>query len=123
MKRKDSEQDMAKYFQDHKDDEAEWEDEAETVIHKPTSIVYSVRFSPKELVELRRAARTKGVFLSELIRTSVIQHVREADETRIDIGAPHVKFYGRAEPPTVGTKGTSTEGSPFPPRTTTLVGA
>ncbi len=83
------EKDLARYFQEHKDDPEEWSDQAvEAEVARPPSIVYSVRFSSDELAELRRAAKTRRVTLSELVRTSAVEHVRESRDLQVHAAAP-----------------------------------
>ena len=63
----------------HRDDEAEWSDQAEKlVVSRTPSVVYSVRFNRAEIQELRAAADAQGVSLSGLIRRAVLTHVRES---------------------------------------------
>jgi hypothetical protein len=81
--------DIARYFQEHRDDEGEWSSEAEpATIKKTGSVVYSVRFKTGELSELRLVATSRGLTLSELIRSSAIRHVRETDVSPIEVAAP-----------------------------------
>ncbi len=106
--------DLAEHFQQHRDDDDEWDDKAEeAVVEQSSSIVYSLRLKPSELTQLRRAASTRGVALSELIRTSALQHVRESDVATTDVFAVKVKFFTRSKAPSAGTKGP-------PPATATL---
>jgi len=99
---------MAKYFQDHRDDDAEWEETPEdAVVERSASIVYSLRIGPSELAELRRVASARGVALSELIRTSALQHIRESDAAGVEVsapGAPLLKFITPFASPSGGTK-------------------
>ena len=98
--------DLAEYFQKHRDDLDEWEETPEAaVVEKGSSIVYSFRLKPSELAELRRAASVKRIALSELVRTSALQHIRESDVAGVDVSAPKFKFFGRSAPPSAGTKG------------------
>ena len=115
----------AAYFQDRRDDEEEWEQQAERhTRRRPTSIVYSVRFSPKELVELRRVANNRRLPLSELIRTSVMQHVREADQPTLEVSALRVKIFSRTEARRVGTRGSAAlKSNDFPVPGTVTVAA
>ncbi len=106
--------DLAEYFQQRRDDSDEWHDKAEAaVVERSTSVVYSLRLKPSELTELRRAASTRGVALSELIRTSALQHIRESDVAGPNVSAFRVKFFTRSKAPSAGTKGP-------PPATATL---
>lgn len=114
-------EELAKYFQDHRDEDSEWEEIPEQAERRPTSVVYSVRFSPGELTELRRVANTRGVSLSELIRSAVIEHVREADDAPVEVGAWRAKFYSRAHPANTGTRGAPVQESPFKTDVSTLV--
>lgn len=107
-KRKE-EGDLARYFQEHRDDDDEWSAEAEVGTRRQTSlVVYSVRFRPTELSELRRLAASRGLPLSELIRASVLQHVREIESPAIEVYAPAAdkfRFFGHAQAPRGGTRG------------------
>ena len=90
MKRKDmSERELARYLQEHKDDEEEWEAEPEEAIVAPRpSVVYSVRFSRAELGELRQVAADESITVSELIRTSVFAHIRESRAPEAEVVTP-----------------------------------
>ena len=87
----------------------QWEDVPEdVVIERPVSVVYSVRFDPAELEEIRREARRRGITLSELIRTSVMTHIRESHEPSVDVAAPRalrIQFYQHAPAPRIRTVG------------------
>jgi len=108
-----NEKDLARYFQAHKDDDGEWEENAEPASVKPeTSVVYSLRIRPSELAELRRAAAQSSISLSELIRAAAIQHVRESEVSGIDIGAGLVKFTV-SDRRSVGTRGTDSPTMPI----------
>jgi hypothetical protein len=97
------EKDLAGYFQAHRNDE--WESEPESAIVKPEpTAVYSLRLRPSELAELRRAAQSRGVSLSELIRESALTHVKESERSGVDIGAEKVQFFGR-DARNAGTRG------------------
>ena len=103
---RDKEAELAKYFQAHRDDQEEWSEQAEeSSVKKPASVVYSVRFSPAELTELRRIAADRQVPLSELIRTSAIRHVREPDSSNVDVSAIRVKFFSQLSFARAGTRG------------------
>ncbi len=96
----------AAYFQRHSGDENEWEDTAEeTTVETAPSVVYSFRLRPSELAELRRAAKAQGIALSQLIRTSAIEHVRESDVSTVDVSAAKIKFFTRYLAPNAGTRG------------------
>ncbi len=102
--------DLARYFQEHRDDEDEWSSEAEPATVKKTgSVVYSVRFKKGELSELRMVATSRGWTLSELIRSSAIRHVRETDASPIEVAAPQADklvYQGHGEAPRrSGTQG------------------
>jgi len=103
---------LARYFQEHKDDEDEWEEKAEeATVGRAQSIVYSVRFGKDELEELRRAAAARGVTLSELLRTSALEHVRESHQPNIEVAAPSARkvlFFSRTPGPRIGTRGDAT---------------
>lgn len=107
-----NERELARYFQEHKDDEEEWSDEAEeATVGRAQSIVYSVRFAKEELEELRRAAASRGITLSELLRTSALEHIRESHQPNIEVAAPlarKILFFSRTPSPRMGTKGGST---------------
>ena len=107
------ERDLADYFRTHRDDE--WESEPERATVKPeTTAVYSLRLRPSEFAVLRRAARRRGVSLSELIRESALTHVKESERSGVDIAAKVVKFFGR-DARTAGTEGReSSEDDKFP---------
>lgn len=99
---------LAKYFHDHRDDDAEWEEAPEdAVVERSASVVYSLRIGPAELAELRRAASGRGVALSELIRTSALQHIRESEAAGVEVsapGAPLLKFMSPFASRSGGTK-------------------
>jgi hypothetical protein len=90
-----------------RDEEDQWEDAPEdVVIERPVSVVYSVRFDPTELEEIRREARRRGITLSELIRTSVMTHIRESHEPNVDVAAPRalrIQFYQHTPAPRIRT--------------------
>ncbi len=112
----------AEYFQRRRNDPAEWTEDAEKVRARPRgSVVYSVRFSPDELSDLRRLARFRGVTLSELIRSSVVQHARETDQPSVQASAPVLKFYARMSPPRIGTRGSETQKIEARPRAKTAI--
>lgn len=106
MKREpDKEEELARYFQRHRDDGSEWETEPEPGrVIKPLSVVYSVRFTPAELSEIRRAATTRGMSASELIRTSVVNHIRETRDAP-GLWSQVLKYFSKSQPSSGGTKG------------------
>jgi hypothetical protein len=107
-KRRADTTDPAAYFRRHSGDDDEWEATAEeATVEKAPSVVYSFRLRPSELAELRRAAKAQGIALSELIRTSVIEHVRESDVSTVEVSAAKIKFFTRYLAPNAGTKGPS----------------
>lgn len=91
------------------DEQDQWEDTPEdAVVERPVSVVYSVRFDPTELEEVRREASRRGMTVSELIRTSVVTHMRESHEPNIDVAAPRapkIRFYQHAPAPRTRTVG------------------
>lgn len=77
---KGDEKKLAEELFAHREDESEWSDKPEKLkVSRTPSVVYSIRFNRAELEELRAVADADGVSLAELIRRSVLTHVREAD--------------------------------------------
>lgn len=109
-RKKNTRSELARYFQEHKSDEGEWADEAvEATVGRTQSIVYSVRFQKQELAELRRVAAAEGVTLSELIRASTLDHVRESRQPGVEVASPQAKilFFSGTPGPRIGTRGST----------------
>ncbi|HET9476475.1 MAG TPA: hypothetical protein VFP63_03200 [Dehalococcoidia bacterium] len=109
MKKRQAEAtDLAAYLQNHRGDDDEWEGAPEeAAVEKTPSVVYSFRLRSSELAELRRAAKAKGMALSELVRTAAIEHIRESDVLAVDVSAAKIKFFTRYMSPSAGTRGPS----------------
>ena len=76
MRNRENERNLARQLQEHRDDESQWEDEPEeATVNRPASVVYSVRFAPNEIEEIRRSAAEMGVTPSEFVRRAAFEKI------------------------------------------------
>jgi hypothetical protein len=68
----------ADYYQAHKDDPEEWGDpqSAEKPKKRRLAAMISVRFTPEEEEEIRRAAQSNGTSVSQFIRETALKEAR-----------------------------------------------
>jgi len=86
---RDREEDAARYLQAHKEDAEEWEEEGEKPSEgRPTSIVFSVRFKPAEMAQIKQLADMEAIRISDLLRQAILQYVSSPRRPRITIAAP-----------------------------------
>jgi hypothetical protein len=86
---RDREHDAARYLQAHKEDAEEWEEEGEKPSEgRPTSIVFSIRFKPEEMAQIKYLADIEAIRISDLLRQAVHQYISSARRPRITVGAP-----------------------------------
>lgn len=81
----------AEYFDSHKDDPDEWEEQPAKVQVRPTTVVFSVRFAPAELEVVRRYARENNARPSAVIRKAVLEFLRGGGKPQPEIGL-HITF-------------------------------
>ena len=78
----------AEYFQQHKDDEAEWDDaddEPQSIARSETrrlAAMISVRFAPNEVDLVRDAAASEGLSLSGFVRNAALRARFASDSTQ-----------------------------------------
>lgn len=98
----------AAYYQEHKDDEDEWEEAPPPVPRRPArrlDAIVSVRFSPAEQDLLRRAATQRGETLSTFIRVAALRAAFQPDPIVSVTGSPlsRVQVFGATQiQPSVG---------------------
>jgi hypothetical protein len=71
----------ASYYQQHKDDEQEWEEHPAPAARRPKrrlDAMVSVRFSPSEQDVLREAAARRGETVSTFVRTAALRAAHQA---------------------------------------------
>lgn len=101
-----NQEDLAEYFQLHRDDDSEWEERPEPAVRKPgNTIVYSIRLRPSELAQFKRVAASRGISISELIRSSVTEHLRESDISEVRIVGHNIRYFSRSNMASAGTRG------------------
>ncbi len=74
----------ADYYQAHKDDAEEWGEprSAEKPKKRRLAAMISVRFTPEEEDEIRRAAQSKGTTVSQFIRETALKEARPRPRSR-----------------------------------------
>ncbi len=87
LKRKNqrkTEKELATHFQEHRGDVSTWSTQAAQVeVAKEPAVVFSVRFSPQEIRNLRRQADKRGVTISTYVRDAVLEHSAPVGSTCI----------------------------------------
>jgi len=72
-----SEEELAKYFYEHRDDESIWESKAYILPSgKPSTAVFQLRIDPSELTEIAQASFANGGNVSEFFRTAALDKAR-----------------------------------------------
>ncbi len=77
-----NEEDLARYFEEHQDDETIWEPEAVHTSKRPVSTVLSLRIAPEELEELHSAAIRQHRTVSDIVRTGALKEARDGAESK-----------------------------------------
>ena len=75
QKKKMNEKELQKFYDNKQEDLSLWQDEpvSAQVGKGEGSVVFSLRFSPSELQDLRLQAEAKGMTLSEMIRRAALE--------------------------------------------------
>ncbi len=70
----------ARYYQAHKDDDAEWDDDVDSPRQPKRRLnsMISVRFAPEEETDVREAAKRAGESVSNFVRMAALMRVRPA---------------------------------------------
>jgi hypothetical protein len=84
----------ADYYQAHKDDPEEWGDPQPVQKSKKRRLaaMISVRFTPEEEDEIRRAALTKGTSVSQFIRETALKEARSGSSKEAAVPVSAVFF-------------------------------
>ena len=77
-----SEEELARYLEEHQDDETIWEQKSMPMPKRPVSTVLSLRIAPEELEELHRAAQRQHRTVSDIVRAGALKEARDGAENK-----------------------------------------
>jgi hypothetical protein len=74
-----NEEDLARYFEERRGDISQWEPTPKKIRRRRggPSTIFSLRLAPEELQELHTVALTRGMNLSDFIRSAALRESRE----------------------------------------------
>jgi hypothetical protein len=77
-----SDEEIAKYYEDHKGDMSIWSTTPEKIRRRrgAPSTIFSLRIAPEELQELQEAAVRQGRTVSDVIRKGALKEARDGAE-------------------------------------------
>ena len=89
-----NEEELAKFHDEHKGDLSIWADKPAPAEVKKGSVVFSLRFSRKELEAVRALAEEEGVAVGDFIRRAALREASQPTTFRV-LPGQQIEIFGR----------------------------